>query len=1074
MATITSTPTASSITVSGNTQKTGTISWTKPTVPSGATISSCVLTGTATASMSKGSATITVNGTTVTSGSQFTINLGTENNTTSVTTTAKGGNKNASGTVSFSNLVYTVTYTEQLPTYTVTFVDWNGTVLKTQEVEEGSSAAAPSNPSRTGYTFTGWDKTFTNVTSNLTVTAQYTINSYTVTFKDHDGTTLKTQTVNYGSNATPPSDPVRDGYTFTGWDTTFNNVTSDLTVTAQYTQNSSGGGGTVSGDGMAPFTITRATCVDYDFNDAQNNSYFIDSSGQYIMSDVESTLEMKLKSKDSDYFSCDLYNQNDSVQYQAYIDLEFDISAYSNISKAELTLTLKCPSTNGEHGYFIVTIGKDSKKTIAQPDVQQTSFTDVTYDITQHLSSYASNGKLVVTLDLSGDAFARVTSSVASYHVDYVGLKITGDSSGGGEEPEVELIEWTGLGTVATGLHSHGTIENGNAHNNYKINLNWENESFDIIVQSGVNFNYSYVNAAGIGDIIIGSNTYYIHFNDGSLTVRLNGVVLMSTDDQYIDLPIVRFTKDGIYVIGEYADYNSGETFPGPLHIETIIDTNEPVYFYEDYIYNPGNSINDEYELLFGLAVSTYEKETPEEPEYGEESYAPFTITSYTDFDEDLGQNFLYIRNPNNTVNIANLTTALSSADEQTISFEPDTSTTNYEGIISINFDLSSYSNITKAELVAIYSNNNVNYAADFSGTRITIDGTTIANLYTDSANFATDTFDITTQVQNKTAVTCNLICDFAGSYSLSRIIDFYPSMDVDYIGLKITEGSSGGGGEPEQPEIPESELVTKTEALRPISVTQDSGYNNTWTDPANTYDTDTSTSGTLIVTGSSQTGFKRKYVDTVFNFDTSHIPADATINSATLTIRAKQSATTNLNMTASINGNDVIASTLLSSSTANYTADVKDYVKGLGQLNVNLTSAATSNRTFTLYDVRIDVDYSYYEVPAPTYTVTFVDWDGFILKTETVKEGNSATPPSDPDNRPGFIFTGWSGDYTNITSDVTITAQYTEDSSGGETTYISKLHIGELIIDKLYLGEFSVEKIYIGEVLLFGKDVNE
>lgn len=161
-----------------------------------------------------------------------------------------------------------------------------------------------------------------------------------------------------------------------------------------------------------------------------------------------------------------------------------------------------------------------------------------------------------------------------------------------------------------------------------------------------------------------------------------------------------------------------------------------------------------------------------------------------------------------------------------------------------------------------------------------------------------------------------------------------------------------------------EGELVEKTEALRPINVTQDSGYNNTWTNVANTYDTDTSTSGTIIVTGSSQSGFKRKYVDTVFNFDTSHIPVDATINSATLTIRAKQSATTNLNMTVSINGTDVIASTLLSSSSANYTADVKDYVKGLSQLNINLTSAATSNRTFTLYDVRIDLNYSVYEEP--------------------------------------------------------------------------------------------------------------
>ncbi|MBR3381915.1 MAG: InlB B-repeat-containing protein, partial [Clostridia bacterium] len=74
--------------------------------------------------------------------------------------------------------------------YTVTFKDWNGTVLKTEEVLEGAAATAPADPTREGYTFTGWDVAFNNVTSDLVVTAQYTINTYTVTFKDWDGTVL--------------------------------------------------------------------------------------------------------------------------------------------------------------------------------------------------------------------------------------------------------------------------------------------------------------------------------------------------------------------------------------------------------------------------------------------------------------------------------------------------------------------------------------------------------------------------------------------------------------------------------------------------------------------------------------------------------------------------------------------------------------------------------------------------------------------------------------------------------------------------------------------------------------------
>ena len=128
---------------------------------------------------------------------------------------------------------------EEIPatTYTVTFVDWDGTVLKTETVEEGKAATAPDAPTREGYNFTGWDVAFDSVTSDLTVTAQYElipVKTYTVTFVDWDGTVLKTETVEEGKAATAPADPTREGYTFTGWDVEFSSVTSDLTVTAQY------------------------------------------------------------------------------------------------------------------------------------------------------------------------------------------------------------------------------------------------------------------------------------------------------------------------------------------------------------------------------------------------------------------------------------------------------------------------------------------------------------------------------------------------------------------------------------------------------------------------------------------------------------------------------------------------------------------------------------------------------------------------------------------------------------------------------------------------------------------------
>jgi hypothetical protein len=117
------------------------------------------------------------------------------------------------------------------------------------------------------------------------VTAQYTINQYTVTFKDWNGTTLSSQSVNYGSAATAPGNPSRTGYTFTGWDVPFNHITADLTVTAQYTINSymlsytTDGNGTISGNptqlvtyGNDGAAVTAVPSAGYNFDHWSDNN----------------------------------------------------------------------------------------------------------------------------------------------------------------------------------------------------------------------------------------------------------------------------------------------------------------------------------------------------------------------------------------------------------------------------------------------------------------------------------------------------------------------------------------------------------------------------------------------------------------------------------------------------------------------------------------------------------------------------------------------------------------------------------------------------------------------------------
>ena len=118
--------------------------------------------------------------------------------------------------------------------YSVRFLDWNGTEIKVESVEYQSAATAPADPTREGYTFMGWDKDFSKVTEDMTITAQYQINRYQVRFLDYDGTELQTDSVEYQSAATAPSNPYRQGHTFIGWDKDFTSITSDLDIYAQY------------------------------------------------------------------------------------------------------------------------------------------------------------------------------------------------------------------------------------------------------------------------------------------------------------------------------------------------------------------------------------------------------------------------------------------------------------------------------------------------------------------------------------------------------------------------------------------------------------------------------------------------------------------------------------------------------------------------------------------------------------------------------------------------------------------------------------------------------------------------
>lgn len=114
----------------------------------------------------------------------------------------------------------------------VSFYD-GGTLLKTSSVREGSDAIPPTSPSKIGYDFAGWDKSYTDIRSTKSIYSKYELKEYTVTFKDYDGSTLKTEYVNHGGDALAPV-ANREGYVFTSWSGSYKNVQNSVTLVAQY------------------------------------------------------------------------------------------------------------------------------------------------------------------------------------------------------------------------------------------------------------------------------------------------------------------------------------------------------------------------------------------------------------------------------------------------------------------------------------------------------------------------------------------------------------------------------------------------------------------------------------------------------------------------------------------------------------------------------------------------------------------------------------------------------------------------------------------------------------------------
>ena len=133
---------------------------------------------------------------------------------------------------------------EVIGAYTVTFQSEGGSEVASQ-IRANTPADQPADPTKEGYTFIGWyngesEWDFeTPVTADLTLTAKWQVNQYTITFKPENGGEDIIITQDYGTAITAPANPTKTGYTFAGWDRKIPATmpAGDMTITALWNGN---------------------------------------------------------------------------------------------------------------------------------------------------------------------------------------------------------------------------------------------------------------------------------------------------------------------------------------------------------------------------------------------------------------------------------------------------------------------------------------------------------------------------------------------------------------------------------------------------------------------------------------------------------------------------------------------------------------------------------------------------------------------------------------------------------------------------------------------------------------------
>ena len=322
------------------------------------------------------------------------------------------------GTTITSDITLTAKW--EINKYTVTFDSYGGSKVDPQVVEYGLYAQEPEEPTLKGFTFAYWylddeneayDFENTPVTADITLTAKWEINKYTVTFDSYGGSKVDPQVVEYGLYAQEPEEPTLKGFTFAYWYLDDENeaydfentpVTADITLTAKWEINKfkvtfdTDGGEPIPDDQFVEWGLfveeptTEPTKTGYtfdgwylgdekyDFSAAVEQNITLTAKWQkktftvkyYLPDETGAWVEKKMDTVDSvDYATYSLWTPNaeDGYEFSGWYQKTADIGVKAKVEKLYMAKEWKLYGKFTPIEYTIQYVYNDGKATSTNP-----------------------------------------------------------------------------------------------------------------------------------------------------------------------------------------------------------------------------------------------------------------------------------------------------------------------------------------------------------------------------------------------------------------------------------------------------------------------------------------------------------------------------------------------------------------------------------------------------------------------------------------------------------------------------------------------------------------------------------